>query len=278
MGGSKVKYPEISPEERELNRLNLDVVREARLTQAEHARIQDLLAPYIYRAAGVTPRMEGGRIVGFDQAPADALQTQRESLERQLMARSEAAIRGELPLDPGLERGIAEEGRGLNMTLRQQLGPGFETSTPGAQARAEFAKRASELRASARRGELTLAEQLGLQRGQMNQAQQARQYQQIASTLGIGQPNIAGTGTLLSGIASGMAPYAAQRQGQFQASLYNAQQPGVGDFLGGVLGLGAGAFLGPFAGGLGLRAAGGGLASRLFPRGGIGGIGTFPFG
>ena len=49
----------------------------------------------------------------------------------------------------------------LDRTMRRDIGPGWETSTPGIQALANFNQRKTETLDAARRGDLTLATQLG---------------------------------------------------------------------------------------------------------------------
>jgi len=71
------------------------------------------------------------------------------------------SMAGELDLDPTLERSLKEQEQTLRSTMLRQLGPGWETSTPGQQALAEYRKRAEEIRQSARRGEISAAEQQG---------------------------------------------------------------------------------------------------------------------
>lgn len=85
-------------------------------------------------------------------------------IERLLGERTLAALKGELPVDPALERDIAKQEQTLRDTLRSQLGPGYETSTPGIDAMQSFREGADVLRSQARRGELTLAEQLSAAR------------------------------------------------------------------------------------------------------------------
>lgn len=113
------------------------------IAQAEQeARIRELTLADIEAQAGLAPQEQ---------------EIRRLQIERQL-----AALRGELPVDPALERSLEEGELTLRDRLRAQLGPGFETSTPGIQTLAEFGKRGEELRFSARRAEMTLGEQLRL--------------------------------------------------------------------------------------------------------------------
>ena len=73
-----------------------------------------------------------------------------EMMMRQLQAdylrRANAAMQGNAPVDPGVERAISEERRLLNETMTRQLGPGWETSSPGMEMLRNFEQRANETR------------------------------------------------------------------------------------------------------------------------------------
>jgi hypothetical protein len=183
----------------------------------------------------------------------------RTDIEKRLLERSQAALSGTLPVDPALERSLTDNTRTLEATLAQQLGPRYATSTAGIQALAENTKRAEELRSSARTGQLSLAEQLGVARQQMGNVERAGNIGRLLQAYGVPSgPAGAGTGQL-NALAQALQGYGVQRQGSFQASIFNAQQPRFLSFLGNLLGIGAGAFIGGFGGG-----AGESLGSRLF--------------
>jgi hypothetical protein len=74
--------------------------------------------------------------------------------------RTLAALKGELPVNPGLTRELGDQEQVLRDTLSKQLGTGYETSDPGIRALATFGQRKNETLEGARRGDLTLAEQL----------------------------------------------------------------------------------------------------------------------
>jgi len=78
------------------------------------------------------------------------LETEELALERQA-----SALKGELPLPEGLEEQFARDEATLRESLRQQLGPGFESSTAGIQALEEFRRNKEIVFDSARRAEIT---------------------------------------------------------------------------------------------------------------------------
>jgi hypothetical protein len=161
-------------------------LRVAQRQQAEQERLQ----PLLWEQAGLVPqRNEAGEITGFGYTPEAEL---RRALETQLLERQEKALRGELPVDPTLERALSEGEQRLRQTMQQQLGTGWETSTPGQQALQEYGKRAAEARYSVSHGEMSSAGQLALQREQANLgrfglAQSGRLQLQDPALMGLAQ-------------------------------------------------------------------------------------------
>jgi hypothetical protein len=271
VGNKKLKYPEAGGPERELQQMQLELLREQR-------SMQDLLAPYFFKRAGLAPRYEGGKIVGFDEA-LDPESQMRRNIERGFLERSQKALRGELDLDPALEREIAEGTRLQEEAMRQQLGPGWETSTPGIQARATANQRAAELRSASRRGELTLSEQLGLARGAGNEAIQAASL----GTLG-GAAGLSSRLPLAGAVNQAFGPFMAERQGRFQAAQFNASQPSTLSEILGLVGMVGGMAAGGYAAGPMGAQMGGQMGAQQGQRvgrligGGGGGVGTSVFG
>lgn len=88
--------------------------------------------------------------------PATDLRQQNEQL---LLERQNAALRGELPVSPALLRDLEDQEATLRETLLQQLGPGFETSTPGIEALANFRERRDAILEATRRDDIASAGQ-----------------------------------------------------------------------------------------------------------------------
>src|SRR3990172_7860581 len=173
----------------------------------------------------------------------------RNAIERLLQQRTLKALRGELEVDPALERNIKEQGTTLRDRLRQQLGSGYETSTPGIEALQRFDESANVLRSEARRGELTLSEQLSAARtgtdlalgsfafgaGQGGMAQQQQVQNLIASPLGIA----GGLGQVAGGFQMPIGTMQQDRNMQQEASMQNASNSmsfmgGVGSMFGSI--------------------------------------------
>ena len=128
---------------------------------------QQRLQPLLYEASGVRPIYdEAGTLTSF--ALTEEAQA-RKDYENQLLEHQRKALAGELPVDPTLERTLAEGETQLRAQLQAQLGTGYETSTPGIQALEEFRRRAAEARSNVAHGQLTSGQQLLATQQEMNQ-------------------------------------------------------------------------------------------------------------
>lgn len=130
-----------------------------------------------------------------EQAAARGANAEVEGLLRQ---RTLAALKGELPVNPALMRELGTGEEELRASLFKQLGSGFETSTPGIQALAEFNQRKSEILEGARRGDLQLGEQL-------NFARDASRSQRMTEALPILASRLNPTGANFDAINQGYA-------------------------------------------------------------------------
>jgi hypothetical protein len=205
-------------------------------------------------------------------APPDELETMRQEIEKGLLERSKAALAGELPVSPGLISDLGKQEQELNERLRQQFGVGYETSTAGIQTLGDFEERKTNILEGARRGDLTMSEQLSLARQGMgmqaggaglNQALMAQALNmggvnplQVAGqgfgmgTGGIGTsidamrgfttsqlPIAQAFGSSASGFGGAQQGHQFNRSMQFNAAGFNAQQPNsFGSMFGSILG------------------------------------------
>lgn len=124
---------------------------EIRNQEADQIKFQNILIsrllPDILTRMGLTPRMdENGRVV--DVTPTGDIKglTEQESIQSALQSRVQNALRGDAQANPFLERMLQEEEIALDNRMRRHLGTGWETSTPGSGALADFTKRRVELR------------------------------------------------------------------------------------------------------------------------------------
>lgn len=216
-------------------------------------------------------------INGVEAIPGSNQELER-NLQRQFLERSGQAMRGELPVDPTLQRQFDTSERTLRDSLLKNLGPGYETSTPGIQALTDFGERKNNSIYSAQHGEIGSAAQLALamQQGNLanysagqtvsnpslNSAQALQPFSMQGTTgasmqgymSGVQAPfqGLGGLGTLSDLYGKAQAPYAQQRQDEYQNVLYKKQTsiwPTVGRMVGSAAGAYFGGPMGASAGG-----------------------------
>lgn len=247
--GTDVTVPGPTPQEISIQEEQLAILRQQQQIVNASIRQQELLAPFLFESAGLIPQIDPdtGEITGFDRE-VDPLDDLRQEIEQGFLERTQAALAGELPINPALERALEEQGEELNERLRKQLGPGFETSTPGIESLDAFFRSSEELREGARRGDLTLAEQLGLAREGSNQG---RIDDFLRRSLGLAGSGLQGAGALsgvFGGFDSVLGNLAAERELQTQGLISSAQNRSatLGALFGAAGNIGGSAVLGSF--------------------------------
>lgn len=241
--GSKVSVPGPSAEERELQRNQAELLALQRQIIEAQQRQQSVLLPFFAAEEGFDVETDStGNITRISRRfnPDDE---KRKELESGLLDRSLAALKGELPVDPALEENLGKQEQELRDRLSAQLGPGYETSTPGIETLGEFFRSSEILREGARTGQLTLAEQLGITREQQD-IYRRQSSQDILRQSSIGDPlTFAGAfGQTARGYGQAQIPFIQHRQMQLQAATANAASSnslmgaGIGA-LGGILGM-----------------------------------------
>jgi hypothetical protein len=97
-----------------------------------------------------------GDITGLERIldPGTDLRQQNEQL---LLERQNAALRGDLPVNPALLSSLDEQEAELKASLLENLGPGFETSTPGIEALSKFGDRKQAILEASRRDDMATA-------------------------------------------------------------------------------------------------------------------------
>ncbi len=193
---------------------------------------------------GYTKMTEEEVLAGMN--PQEQLQYQNTKLEQE---RVNQALKGELPVDPALEKNIADEQAVIEEQLARDLGPNWRNSTAGIQRMGEFSKRAELLRESARRGEINTGTGLALnQMGYLgaNAVQTGANYQSVP----------AGSMGYASSLNSVLQPYQQQRQMQYGANVaqYQANAQENSAMMTGI-GTMTGLALAPFTAGLSIPAS-----------------------
>jgi len=250
--GSKttVEAPQPTVEERALQKEQVELLRLQRESIDTQQDFNRLITPVLLEESGFDITLdEEGNITDL-QRREDPNAPLRQDIETRFLERTQAALKGELPVNPALLRDLDEQEQNLENQLRNQFGD--LTSTPAQEALQRSQESRNLLLESARRGDLTLAEQLQLARQQGNQS---LINQTVNRGLSIGQTgnqfaNQFGNAVRTAGAAQ--QPFQFQRQMQFQANQFNAQQS---DPFGSILGVITGIAGGAFAGGLGSGAA-----------------------
>lgn len=127
-----------------------------------------------------------GDILGLERLPeeADPAQNLREENEQLLLERQNAALRGELPVNPALLSSLDEQEEELRAQLMQNLGEGFETSTPGIEALSEFEQKKQAILEAARRDDIATAGGLANQMGSFMQGVTGNRFAQTGAILG----------------------------------------------------------------------------------------------
>jgi hypothetical protein len=260
MGGGKQKTPKFSPEERAYQKAQADLLNQQRQMIESQRQQNMILAPFFARQEGFDVDIDPatGQIRNIYEIASPERARQQE-IRRMFEERSLAALKGELPVDPAMERSLKEQETELRNRLAQQFGPGYETTTPGIQTLGEFFKTAEGLRYGARTGQLTLAEQLGLTREQQEMFRRGT-AQDVMRQFSIADPmSFAGAfGQVGQGYQAAQAPFATQRQLQAQIAAQNRQQQAglIGAGLGAAGTIIGGAMGGPMGAAIGSKLTG----------------------
>lgn len=222
--GASVKVPPPSAEEKELQKNQAELLALQRDIIENQQAQNAVLLPFLAEQEGYDVTVDAnGNLTSIKKRfdPDDAV---RQELESGLLRRSLQALKGELPVDPGLEESLQKQEVDLRQRLASQLGPGYETSTAGIETMDQFFRTSEILRDGARTGQLTLAEQLGITREQQNiYSRQANQ--DVLRQSAIGDPlTFAGAfGQTARGYGQAQIPFIEHRKMQTQASIANAQ-------------------------------------------------------
>ena len=247
-----VVVPGPSAEERDLQKQQAALLGLQRTSIEKALRREELLDPILLKAAGLKPVTDAqGNVTGYEELP-DPNAEKRKELESLYLERATAAAKGELPVNPGLLRDLTKSEETLRERMRKNLGPGWETSTPGIEALQGFEESKNITLDAARRGDLTTFEQLSLGRENAIASDNAST---LANVYGIPR-NMAALGGMAGAGAdsynAALAGYRADRDMIFRGSAINAQlqsqrQSTFGQIAGGIgklAGVAAGTALG----------------------------------
>lgn len=235
----KPDVPKESPELRALTKEVTELARQNRSMIEQQAEENRLFTQFFAQQEGFDVDIDPvtGAITGIREISTPERERDKE-IRGLMQERSLAALKGELPVDPALERSLKEQETELRNRLVQQFGPGYETSSAGIETLGEFYRTSEGLREGARTGQLTLAEQLGLTREQQEMFRRGT-AQDVFRQFGVADPlTFAGAlGQSQQGYMQAMLPYQQQQAMQFAAN--QAGMANMANFAGKVVGAGA---------------------------------------
>lgn len=225
MCNGSVQYPAPSAQEQALEQAQLQEI-------TDQAAQQKLLQPILLKQAGLQPvyGADGKTITGYEQIP-DANADLAKGVQTALLQREQQALAGTLPVDPMLTKTLDDQEAVLRTTMLKQLGPGWETSTPGQKALQNFNTNKAALIASVNRGEITSDNAMSIATGQSNLARQTAQTNAAVNALNFPYSGISQYNTPIDRLWN-------QQVGAYnaQASQNAAQQAAYATLGGGLLG------------------------------------------
>lgn len=234
MGGGDINVPPPSQEEQELLAQQTALLQQQTGILEAQQKQQELLAPILFEQIGINAvRDEQGNIIGFEEEP-DPLAGLRQEAEKLLLERSLAAQRGELPTSPQLLEELRVSEANLRESLRKSLGPDFESTTGGSQALSQFTTTKENILESARRGDITLAESLGLAREESNRIRGLGTIAGAAGVEGRGLSLAQAFGGAAGGFSGPLSILQGNRQLALQAQLASAQADPTAALFGGI--------------------------------------------
>ncbi len=173
---SVTKLTDFAAAQAERDAILFPLAREAFESQAEISErtqnFQDLLLPLQAESAGFDLEFDDdGNVTGITKREPTELEGLREDVELESSQATLRGLRGKIPVPEAFDRD-REEGRfALANRLRDQLGSGFETSTPGIDALARFDSESDRLREGIRFGQLNQVEAIASGRSAQNLAE-----------------------------------------------------------------------------------------------------------
>jgi len=249
--GGSVSVPGPTPQQIEAQNLQNQLLKQQVELQQRQYGEQQVIAPMLYQQMGYTPQYDStGKLTGLTQTPEMQAQMQaKNQITEAYNQRQLAALRGELPVDPGLMIDLNRQEQSQKATLASQFGQGGQGGTGATQSMDTFNARKMAILEGARRGDLTLAEQLGAS----EQMQQTALMQRSLSGASAGTTFQSGLlGNLGNTIGSAQLPITTgQNQQRMGLDAAIANQRNQSSMMGGLLSLGGSLGAAAMTGGVG---------------------------
>jgi hypothetical protein len=240
-GGTTISPPTPTPEEIELQKLQLELLQQQKAEYGE-------MKPFILRSMGLRIDADGSIVkMTEEERLAEMTEAERNQYELALKGqeRQARAYEGDLDISPALEKGLSGQKTKIEEALSRRLGPNWQLTTAGQQAMGGFEERASLVREEARQSVIA---------GGSGNALASLGYLSDVGTKQYGQAGgfPGRTGGLFSGAGQAMQPYQQQRSMQYNAMMHNAMmrsqsRSGLMGGFGSLLGAGIQAY-GTYAG------------------------------
>jgi hypothetical protein len=224
------------------------------LTTEEQTRLADLQAQLANTPAFLGPSGEATQrtLTGFTETPDTPEEIRRNEIARLQDERTLAALTGEGPLDPALERDLAIQRERVTEGLIGTFGADFLASTGGARTAADLDIAQAGIADQSRRREISLGEAFALSHDAARRQEQELNFSQLMRT---NQSPLATAGALSgpAGIRQGIGSQlfnnrqfefaAAQQQQQLENDRFGALIGGVAGIAGTAGGIGIAKYL-----------------------------------
>ena len=227
-GGGGASYPQPSPQELEILDLQLKYLKDM-------GEDTEKLRPYLLASMGLKEDAEGNFTKMTDEEYYESLGELDQKGYDVAMAAAERSLKayaGELEISPALEKSLGQRKTELEENLSRSLGSGWQGTTAGIQAMAQFDETSSLIREEVRSGIIT-------NEGAMTLAS-------LDYMAGIGKTTMAGfpgqqSGGLFGGAGAMASQYSQERYHQWEAASASAQarasrrsglMSGIGELIG----------------------------------------------
>jgi len=232
-GGGAPAPAEPTAEERRLQKIQADSAEEQLRLGREQQDDTAALTPLLLEEYGLTKTIDPvtGKPV-YTKTP-NALIDKRKEIEGMQLDRSLKALKGELPVTETLAKELQLGERTLDERLSKQLGSGWETTTAGIQAKAEYQRMSTSLKEAEQKDQLTTAEALSINR-QNSRAGSTQGTYDTSSQGRVGASSLYGGA---AGTAGGALGYYGSLRGNSETYKERMQKE-RSDYIGGGLALG----------------------------------------
>lgn len=205
-GGGSPKVPKA---QKLLMKQQAAMLSEMQAIMQESQEQQRLLMPALLEQMGIEGIYDdAGTLTGY-RMREDELDPLRKEIEKGFLERSRAALAGELPVNPALMKDLSEREKTLEEELVKDFGSlsAARTSTAGQMRLREFEESKEGILEGARRGDLTMAEQLGIGRQFANQQLENTDVARISGLPDWMRGGAQGYGTLAQLYGQAQQPY-----------------------------------------------------------------------